>query len=583
MDVLSASAGYSNKVAWYENTDGNGTFGNQRVITFAVGPQTVQTADIDGDQDLDVLFTTFDSDDGEGIVGWCENMDGNGTFATTRAIALTTRWETIVYPGDADSDGDVDVLLNNGAWHKNLDGMGDFGLHRAWSVIPADVDSDGDTDLVSGSYYDGIAWYENTDGNGRFGYPRRITYEATGTVVMSVADFDDDGDLDLLSASSRQRQLAWYENTNGSGSFGPEQVIETPPDVIQSVAAADLDGDGDTDAMWISNTAVAWYQNDGDGRFGLKRVITQRKPFIISARADDIDGDGDLDIVTASQSAGRPAVIAWLENTDGDGTFGAEQLIYARAEGSPSATTADVDGDGDMDVISGGFISWYENLDGRGTLWDPHETDGHYANAIETIDLDRDGDPDVLSLSRAELVWYENIDGKGMLASPHLITSQPEGAHAVRTADIDSDGDPDLLVASAYHGTVTWHEQRLIGDVNDDGVFNSADLVRVFQAGEYDDAERDNSAFDEGDWNGDGDFDSADLVFAFQAGNFVTAVRPATSEYMAAVESSFNHSNACTAPSCLSTSRRENELDSCVGDVGGRTTGISCKLDASES
>ena len=64
------------------------------------------------------------------------------------------------------------------------------------------------------------------------------------------------------------------------------------------------------------------------------------------------------------------------------------------------------------------------------------------------------------------------------------------------------------------------------GDANGDGRFDSADIVAVFAAGEYEDQTPGNSTFDEGDWNGDGDFDSLDIVFAFQAGTYVpTAVR----------------------------------------------------------
>jgi hypothetical protein len=59
------------------------------------------------------------------------------------------------------------------------------------------------------------------------------------------------------------------------------------------------------------------------------------------------------------------------------------------------------------------------------------------------------------------------------------------------------------------------------GDANLDGVFNSADLVQVFQSGEYEDSVADNSNWSEGDWNGDRQFDSSDLVLAFQDQGFL--------------------------------------------------------------
>ena len=72
----------------------------------------------------------------------------------------------------------------------------------------------------------------------------------------------------------------------------------------------------------------------------------------------------------------------------------------------------------------------------------------------------------------------------------------------------------------------TGHAERLVGDSNGDGIFNSADLVHVFRAGKYEDSIPGNATFDEGDWNGDGDFTSRDFVFAFQSNNYMSAARP---------------------------------------------------------
>jgi hypothetical protein len=64
------------------------------------------------------------------------------------------------------------------------------------------------------------------------------------------------------------------------------------------------------------------------------------------------------------------------------------------------------------------------------------------------------------------------------------------------------------------------------GDANIDGVFNSGDLVHVFQVGEYEDAIAGNSKWSDGDWTNDNEFDSGDLVKAFQDGNYVNAAAP---------------------------------------------------------
>ena len=64
-----------------------------------------------------------------------------------------------------------------------------------------------------------------------------------------------------------------------------------------------------------------------------------------------------------------------------------------------------------------------------------------------------------------------------------------------------------------------------LGDANFDGVFNSTDLIAVFQAGEYEDMFDRNSEWSTGDWNGDQEFDSGDVIVAFQTGSYVSLAR----------------------------------------------------------
>ncbi|MCA9197689.1 MAG: hypothetical protein KDA87_09135, partial [Planctomycetales bacterium] len=86
--------------------------------------------------------------------------------------------------------------------------------------------------------------------------------------------------------------------------------------------------------------------------------------------------------------------------------------------------------------------------------------------------------------------------------------------------DLTGDGrvneaDRDYLVRNVL--------QTDYGDANLDGVFNSSDLILVFQAGQYEDAIAGNSGWAAGDWNCDGDFNTSDMILAFQAGSYSTA------------------------------------------------------------
>ena len=71
--------------------------------------------------------------------------------------------------------------------------------------------------------------------------------------------------MDVLSASSTDHKIAWYENTDGAGNFGSQQIITTNANGAGSVYAEDLDGDGDMDVLSASqgDGKIAWYENLG--------------------------------------------------------------------------------------------------------------------------------------------------------------------------------------------------------------------------------------------------------------------------------------------------------------------------------
>jgi hypothetical protein len=108
-----------------------------------------------------------------------------------------------------------------------------------------------------------------------------------------------------------------------------------------------------------------------------------------------------------------------------------------------------------------------------------------------------------------ESPWPNAADGLGMSLEPLDVRGDYNASSNWTTSSIQS-GTP---------GSAEW----LAGDSNLDGLFDSRDLVLIFQAGEYEDLVVGNASWADGDWNRDGDVTSADLVFAFQAGNYLAA------------------------------------------------------------
>ena len=340
----------------------------------------------------------------------------------------------------------------------------------ARSVYAADLDGDGDPDVLSASWDDDkIAWYENL-GGGSFSAQRVITTDANGASSVHAADLDGDGDVDVLSTSVFDTKVAWYENLGG-GSFSVQRVIATGASP-SAVHAADLDGDGDADILPTNaSDAIVWYENLGDGAFSTRHVIAISAEGAVSTsvRAADLDGDGDADVLWGSNV---DDAIRWHENLGG-GAFSAERVIIApvanTSQESMSVRAADLDGDGDADVLSAsnnGGIVWAENL-GGGTFSAGRVIDAGEVSEAHATDLDGDGDSDILS-SRAfqdEIAWYENL-GRGAFSGGRVITTEADYPISVHAADLDGDGDADVLSASRDDDTIAWIEN--LSDQGDD-------------------------------------------------------------------------------------------------------------------
>ena len=370
-----------------------------------------------------------------------------------------------------------------------------------YSVFAIDVDGDGDVDALSASVDDDtVAWYEN-DGSQSF-TERVITTLADAQSVFAI-DVDGDGDVDALSASGGDDTVAWYEN-DGSQSF-TERVITESADFAWSVFAIDVDGDGDVDVLSASaqDDTVAWYENDGSQLF-TKFVITDEADGPYSVFATDVDGDGDTDVLSASYPGDT---VAWYENGCGDSDASdtraptaapssspsaapcvvsfTETVISNTADGADSVYAIDVDGDGDVDVLSASrednTVAWYENFLHWLADWHSERTFtksvlSSSASAVATvfaIDVDGDGDVDVLSASMNDdtAAWYEN-DGSQSFTE-RIIPA--DSASSVFAIDVDGDGDVDVLSASYEDDTVAWCEndgsqsftERIISDTAD--------------------------------------------------------------------------------------------------------------------
>ena len=323
-------------------------------------PRQTSFGDIDGDDDVDLVFTDWNS---KRIYLLRNRLDETGDFARSVITTISGRPDGVMVV-DVDLDTDLDIVFTNRAhgsyhWIENVDGNGSSWTRRnigsatdgAQTVWAGDIDDDGDIDVAGGAAEEGgqLIWWENTDGAATTWAARPIT---TGLMIsIDGGDVDGDGDIDLLvseaeSLSQPDNSISWFENVAGDGSSWNEHLIGVGPNGAgpsRDIQLADLDRDGDLDAAGAANGH--WFQNvSGDASTWSEHTGGPGGPFGFDAA--DADGDGDLDLFSAIRGSNR---IVWSENLkcdpdddddDGDGYVNGCDLCPGGDDG--------VDADGDL-------------------------------------------------------------------------------------------------------------------------------------------------------------------------------------------------------------------------------------------
>ncbi|MBN81241.1 MAG: hypothetical protein CMJ70_13990 [Planctomycetaceae bacterium] len=190
--------------------------------------------------------------------------------------------------------------------------------------------------------------------------------------------------------------------------------------------------------------------------FGALQAINSEADGASDVTAADLDGDGDVDVISASQADGT---IAWYEN---DGSQGFTTHVISSTEtGASSIATGDVDGDGDLDIVTAAAttntVSWYENQDNEQFIARVITSEALGANHVLIVDLDGDGDRDILSTSASDdsIRWHENDSNQQF--TTHSVNNEAAGARGLAAADLNGDGYLDLLTASSADNSINWY------------------------------------------------------------------------------------------------------------------------------
>jgi hypothetical protein len=359
---------------------------------------SVTIVDLDKDGLSDILVCDMQAD----RIGWVRQSPV-GVY-TEKWVGPTLKAPARVQAFDIDRDGDLDLLvavmgqllptndkigsivvLENNGRENFIPHIITERIARVTDVRGGDMDRDGDMDLAVGQfgYHEGeTRWMENL---GNWKFKSHILQSLSGPIHTIPDDIDKDSDLDVVSLVSQEWEEIYLFENGGSGQFKSHLIWGSTNEDFGSsgMRLVDLDKDGDVDVLFTNGDAfdyipprprpwhgVQWLENMGNFKVSYHRI--GNLDGASAACAADVDNDGDLDVVAVSAwslwDKPESQSLVWFENNG--------KMKFSRHDLTNSPThlitleTADMDGDGRTDFVSGGMHVYppYTHQS-RVTLW----------------------------------------------------------------------------------------------------------------------------------------------------------------------------------------------------------------------
>ena len=447
---------------------------------------SIALGDVDGDGDLDLLagnvvqtnrlyLNQRTASPFRRVISSDVSTDANAT----RSIAL----------GDVDGDGDLDMLAGNtnnqtNRLYKNNGTADPFSgvmgtdissdAHNTWPIVLGDVDGDGDLDMLAGNFNQTNRLYLNNGSTDPFDgvMGTNISSDAHSTTSIALGDVDGDGDLDMLVGNTNYQTNRLYKNNGSTDPFSGVIGTDISSDAHNtwSIVLGDVDGDGDLDVLagneWQTNRL---YLNNGttDPFFevtgtNISNVANNTASIVLG----DVDGDGDLDMLEGNYGTNY----LYKNNGTADPFNGVTgTAISSDAQSTNYIVLGDVNGDGDLDLLTGNYPDQTSRLYLNNGTADPFNevvgtnisSDGHKTWSIALGDVDGDGDLDLLAgnenqINRLYLQAENHHTGQGLATSLRVDTETSNIPWATLTATAELPINTNVTYYLSNNGGVKW-------------------------------------------------------------------------------------------------------------------------------
>jgi hypothetical protein len=479
--------------------NGKGTLTPQTSNTSVV-PSFVAAADINGDGKLDAIAETTTTDNSGNAALSLSVLKGNGdgTFSTPTSfpVATAAQSDSILALGDTRASGKLDAVVNQGgnlyylkgdgtfAAAAQIDSQTDFG-----SLVLADVNGDGKADIVAtaGTFSFGILSSGNllvylSHGDGTFAAPE-IVATLTNAGDMIVTDLNKDSKPDIAFLSSNSSTGAFSLNVllgNGNGTFTSPVISALSGQFLTTLAAADVNGDGNLD-MLIGGSLASIAFGNGDGTFAANYGISIGQSTTAVGFADlNNDGRPDLllatngNLVTSLNEFGSASTtlapttttltLSPAAPTAGQSVTFSATVAPTTGSGSPTGTVTFLDGTTTLGTgtLASGTASFTGSLAaGAHAITASYGGDTTYAASVSTVDNLTIGSAPTLAATTTQLTALPTTASSGTTINFKASVTETSGTATPTGTVTFSDGTTSIGTGSLASGVATFSTATL--------------------------------------------------------------------------------------------------------------------------